>query len=481
MTEFRLGVSWSATKLKLLCLKRGGKGYQVVSLDHLAIPDNNPDEAGKLLREWIGQHLPRDASVTAVVTLPESSIFLKQLELPKAKHGDLATTIFWEISTIAPIPPDEAVLAWKIISQDRQTTDLAAMVVRDSLAEQILTTFNLSGIKLSAIEPSSLAFGRIVNRSLEKTSLLVAVEGDETNFVILKRGAPIFSTSSSVLIKKMEATGRTLDSTSTKSLALSTKQAMAFWEEKGGGKVDEVIITGDVLKYFGLASAIYRLTLVPAFLARAKTSFSLSRGAFSHTDLKQFFIPLGAAARLILPEKDDDVNLFPKKEQQILLQKKAQKAMATKISLFSKLTGSFLAVCLVMLVGFTAWSSQLRKELDQTQRFVENHPAQKLIPEIIASNTLLSEVEQLTTNQKDTGERLRQIASLTPSSIRFTELKFSEKEDEAWEIGGIADRDVILAFYSKIAAEAGAKEVSMPYSNLAKEKENDFTITILWQ
>ncbi len=476
--EILLGISWSATKIKIASLYKKGKGYAIRALDRLDVSANNPEEATLLLRQWVEKNLPSGATVRVALAIPESSIFLKELELPKSKHADLATTIFWEISSIAPLPAEQAVLAWKIISQGKQTTRLAALVIRDELAQQLLETFAAAGIKLSLIEPYSLAFGRIINRDLAKTTLLVAVESDETNFVILKNGAPVFSTS--VLIKRMEDSGRTLDLSSTKTLAIHTKQALAFWKEKEEGVVDEVVITGDVLKYFGLASAIYRLTHVPAFLAKAKKPLSVTRGTFSLSELNQFLIPLGAALRLILREAEGDVNLFPKREQQLLLRQKAEKAVASKISLFFKATLVVLIVNLLILVGFSLLSARLSRDLDQTERFVGNHPAQNLIARVSETNSLVSEIDRLMGSQKDAGERLRRIATLTPTTVRFTTLKFSGKEDEQWEIGGVADRNDVLAFYTKIAVEAGAKEVSMPYSNLAKEKENEFTIKIVW-
>lgn len=474
-----MGLEWSDTCLKLVSLKRDGQNYRLWRLDKITIPPNQLGETTKLLAQWVSTNFPKGEQVEAVLTLPESLIFLKELELPKVKDKGLSEAILWEISSVAPFTPSEAVIQWKKIVEGEKLTRLTVVVAKRETVQDLLSVIQEAGVRLLAIEPSSTAFSRLFQEKLGKTTLLVIVEEKETNSIILKNGVPVFSTSTPVPLVRMRTKRRRLSTEVASSLAANAKKVIAYWETKEEGKIQQVIITGEGIRYYGLASAINSLTHIPTGFAKVQKFPKIGIPASQKTTLERSLIPLGAAARLIW-EDHQEINLLPEKERKILGREESQRKIAEKISLLAKMTFVFLVVSLLFLGGLKVLNSSFQKEIAQTNLFVNNHPAQKFVPQIQAANKILSQVDWLMDEQKDTGVRLQQIAQLTPANIRFKTLSFTGGQNEEWKITGVGDREAILAFHERLKASSGASSVLMPYSNLQKEKEGDFKITIIW-
>lgn len=480
MNQYWLGLEWLNDQIKLACLKKNGDKYQLISLERLAFPANKPESASKILSEWIDKNLPQNSQVKAVVTLPESSIFLKELELPQAKNKQLTEAIFWEVSSIAPISPNQAVIQWKKISEEEETVHLGAMVAKSETVQDLSDIFKKANLQLLAIEPSSIAFTRLTRENLEKTTLLIVAEDPETNFVILKNGVPIFSNAVPIDLFGMKTKKRRMDQKVATALATNAKKVISYWEAKEKGKVEQVIVTGRGIRYSGLARKINHLVHLPAVFGKTRQLAKIDFSTQPKTKLNRYLIPLGAAVKLLREEYLQETNLLPSKERKTLEKEKSQKMITKKIFAFAKVTLLFLLVNFSFLAGLKFWNTSLTKNISQTKIFVEHHPAQKLIQEIKAANQLLTQVDRLMTNQKDIGQRLRQISQLTPREVTFDSLELKIQPKEEWEISGIGDRDDILAFYEKLKIDSGAREVTMPYSNLQKEKEGEFTISLIW-
>lgn len=480
MNNYLLGIEWVGAYLKIACLKKDGKKYRLFKLERLTIPQNKPKEASKVLAQWASDNFPQDSQVGVVLTLPESLIFLKELELPKVQEKGLSEAIFWEISSVAPVSPGEAVVQWKKISEEQKLVHLAAIVAKNQTVQDLLSIVEKTNFRLLAIEPSSLAFSRLVQAKFEKTTLLVVTEDQETNFVVLKNGAPVFSNAVPISLIGMKTKRRRLDQAIASDLAANAKKVIAFWEEKEKGRVEQVIITGGGIRYYALAKTINNRVHIPVVFGKIKKLSEIETSTQPKATVKRYLIPIGAAVKSLFEDWVHEVNLLPEKERKAFEKERSQKQTVERVLFFSKITFIFLIINLFLLGGIKFWHASLAKEIAQTKQFVDNHPAQELIPAVQFTNKFLSQVDQLMKSQKDTGERLRQIARLTPRDIRFTSLEFTELKQEEWNIAGVGDRDDILAFYEKIKFDSDASQVTMPYSNLQEETEGDFKITIIW-
>jgi len=480
MTHYYLGISLSSSLLKMVCLEKKGSRFNLIALKRYSITEYDTSTAAEKLKSWIQKTLPKDASITAVVALPESSIFLKELTLPRVKSADLDTSIFWEISTLAPIPAQEAVLQYQKIAETKQTITVATLVARDQAVDQLFTNFAKVGINLKAIEPTSLSFARITTTNLSKTTLLVSVDEDETNFIVLKNNAPVFSTSTSALLEKVTDTKQKLNLKTTASLATSAKQAVDFWQSKQEGKIEQVVITGDVLKYTGLASAIYKQTQIAAFLAKVKKPAKINHRDFPQSQINRFLIPYGAVTRLISKPNQKDINLFPKKELRSVQQTFKSNLATNRITNFIKLNIVFLIIFLGAQIGIQIWSKAIDNSLSQIKEQIQSHPGQNQIASINQANLTISHLNTLLSTQSDIGSDLNQIGQLTPTDILLTSVKYTKAVNPNWQIQGEGSRQDILVFYHKVVTDTSPNPITMPYTNFSQENENEFTINLNW-
>lgn len=481
MNDFFLGLELSGSQLRIACFKKiEGKKYKLTFLDKLVVDIKNA-ALPQLIREWLRKNWLIEGDVDAVLAIPESSIFLKEFELPKAEDKQITQMLRWELSKASPIPPDVAIYEWKRISEKDGLTRVLSLVVKSWEIEQIISLFEEAGIRIVAIEPSSLALTRVAKANFEKISLLLTVQEEESNLIILEKGTPVFSTSTSVLLEGMKRHKRRLKKEIVEDLAESTKKVISFWEAKGKGKIEQVVITGEVAyKYYGLAMAVNRFAHMPVFFAKNKKIADVLTSGISELILSRNLMAFGAGVRYFLKDDYREVNFLPQTKRSVLEKEKRQRQIINKSLLFGKINLVILITFFLLIGTLKIWDITLGKKISQTKLFVNNHPAQQIIPEINKTNQMLSNIITLVNEQRDTGERLRRISSLTPENVVFESLVFSLKENEEWKISGISNRKDILAFYEKLKMELGETRVEMPYSNLNKEADNKFEIIVVW-
>jgi Tfp pilus assembly PilM family ATPase len=475
--NYLLGFELTGSNLKITALKKVNKGYQLFKLDKIDLLDEG-EKASEQLKEWVSRNLPSLEEVSAILALSESSLYLKEIELPKVKNENIGEMIYWELGNLTPIPPAEAIYDWKIISTASNTQKLLIMIAKNQYIENLLSFFRNAGIKIVAIEPSSIAFARGSKADFGRTTLLSVVRESETDYIVLKSGVPVFSTSTSVTLKGAR---RKLGKKVTQDLAADAKKILDYWEAREDQKIEQVLITGDLaFKYFGLALAINRFAKIPVGVARNKPFKNITISAFPHITLAKYLVPFGAAVRLTQQNIYEGVNLFPKKELEALNKHLSEKRLFSRISTFTYLNIAVLAIFLITFFFFKISQVQLNKKVQQTKQFVANHPANEYLKEVDNANTISQNVIGLSDEQKDEGGRLARISNLTVQNLTFTSVTLNVTDKEEWKIDGIGDRADILAFYEKLEAESGASEITMPYSNLDKASANEFSITIKW-
>jgi Tfp pilus assembly PilM family ATPase len=479
--QYLLGIAWYPQLVKLAVIRKKGRKKEIIGLEHLVLDSDSPADLGEVVSAWIQANLPPNASVEAVLSLPESAIFLKEFTVPSADPEVINTAIHWEIPTLTPLTPHQAVYQWQVITTTPEKTTIAVMIIKDELAQQLYHSIAQHQINLVAIEPFTVSFTHLTTSNLKPSTLLMSVDQGEVNYVVLKNGLPVFSTSGGANITKHAQGSRSLASESVRALAESAATAIAFWQEQGEGDISQVVITGDVAKYYGLATAIYKQTKIPAFMAKSKHLPLAKNSKLSNAAYQRFLIPAGAAYRASFQHDPKTVNLLPHKE-------KALRAAALSTLLRQRLLSGFASVnsglalfLLILLIAASFFGASLNRDLDQTRRFVENHPGQVHLASIQTANLTFKTVNTLVNQQKDQGERLRQIATLTPNTLSLKTIAFAGKKQDEWRLEGSGDRDAILAFYENVSQNAGAISVTLTYSSLQKLKDAHFVLEVIWQ
>lgn len=447
MTTYLLGVQWENSYMRLACVRRTSSGKtKLVSVTTLAVSS---------FKDWLKEHIPYNASVSAILTVPESHIILKELELPNLKGQELSEAVHWELTDKSSIDA-ESVISWQVVEKRDDTLRVAAMIMKKFEVAQAVSFFAEAGIELIAIEPSSISAGRVLTLPAA-TSVLLSLEGAEVLAVFVRNRVPVFSTSFTIPLTDAAVRAKHFSRDATVSLVSQLKRIITYWNVKNT-PVARIIVTSEAANYSGLKSDVARGIAIPLDIGKANAAV------------------VGATMRGV----EDTVNFLPK-ENRISLEKKASGSyVRMKLWQFAKI--NVVVIMLLAALNGLFWITRMAyaNNILQTERFVDNHPAQKYVAHITSINGLIKDVATLMAGQEDTGTRLRYVSSVTPPNLHFTSLKMVSAVKEEWVISGTGDRRDILAFYYKLKADGTVKDVSMPYSNFDQESDSPFTVTIVW-
>lgn len=411
-----------------------------------------PEES---LKAWLKEHIPPNTLVQAVLTVAESHIILKELELPNLKASELTEAVHWELFDKSGVG-EQSASTWQIVEKQGDLLRVAAMIMKKSEVAEAIAFFADAGVELIAIEPSSVSAGRILTIP-DKTSVLLSFDNAEVSAVFIRGRVPVFSTSFTIPLTDAAIRAKHFSREAASSLVSQLKRVISYWNAKER-PVTRIIVTSEAARYSGLKRDVARGLGVPFEVGDADAAVR------------------GASRRV----GDEVVNFLPK-EHRISLEKKARNVYL-RMRLWQFVKVNVIVLLLLGVLSAFLWISQLTytKNITQTQRFIDNHPAQKFISHITTVNALAKEISTLMANQQDSGERLRYLSSVTPPSLHYTSLKMVGGAHEEWAITGIGDRTGTLAFYYKLKADGQARDVTMPYSNFNRETDSPFTVIIVW-
>jgi Tfp pilus assembly PilM family ATPase len=476
--HYLLGITWYPTRIKICRIAISGRTHKVIGLDAHNLDPTRSDSFTTVLTEYIATHTKPGDHIMAAVSIPESSVFLKEIDLPTIKTNQIETAVFWEIPSITPIASKDALYHWQLLSQTETTSQIAVMVMKNDLAQSIFNSVKEAGAVPVAIIPFSTALSHLATNSLDKPSLVMTVDEDEVNFVVLKQGYPVFSTSTNTHLKRLEVGNRTLDQQSSDVLAQHAKSAIDYGKTRNIGAIDQILITGDVTKYYGLANTIYHTTKIPTFILKHKAILLDEDPNLSQAAVKRFSVALGSAMSIIAGP--GDLNFLPKEEAQ---KRQSDQNQASKRSWFYRvsLANLFISLLILSLLALLTFNTENAKREHQTLvRFIQNHPGQTILQHIESANNIAAAAQEVMLAQVDEGVRLTALSDMMPGSLSLTKIELLHDTSHQWRLEGVGDRSDILAFYDNLKATGNPAFLTMPYSNLNQEKQAAFIVEVIW-
>lgn len=467
MTTYLLGIQWQSSSLHVALLKRASSGKStVIRVDRLTFPSGDIAANLTIFKNWLKEHIPQNASVQAVLSVPESHVILKELELPVLRGQELAEAVHWELTGKSAIGQESAT-AWQIVERRVDTLRIATMIMKKTEVAAALSLFSEAGVELIAIEPSAISAGRALTLP-ETTSVLLSLEGAEASAVFVRAGVPVFSTSFTLPLTDAAIRGKHLPREAAAALISQLKKIISYWNAKEE-QVEKIIVLGTAAGFTGLKSDVARGLSTPLTIGQVKSGMTI-----------QDAVPIGAALRIAKTETEEVVNFLPK-EQLLRLEKKAfEDYVRMRLWQFTKMN-TLVLILVAFLSGFL-WVSHLTytKNITQTERAIASHPAQTYVAHIASVNAVLAQVATLMASQEDFGSRLRYVSSVTPPNVHFNSLKMVNGSKQEWAITGTGTRQDILAFYYKLKTDGFVREVTMPYTNFNRETDSPFTVIIVW-
>lgn len=477
MNDVYLGIYWTLPTFTIAVFGKKRSGYTLISTDTLTPGSQDPEAIGAFLKTWLEDRVPAKSKISAVVSVPESSVILQAITLPIAALANMDEAVYWEVTSRTAGISRDAIIDWKIVHKTPDSIDLTAFVYKTTEAKRITLALSRAGVALRAIEPSAIS----AIRALPPKSgdwLLIDLEDEESQNTIIRDSAPVFSSAITLPLNPSKLHENHLDAVTRDALVVASKKVLSYWEDKTGKKVSNVMVAGNGARLTGLPKGLQaagRDNVPVTWKSIPQVSAHASDNVQTH-----FVQAMGAGVRSIFFDTTDDVNLLPTEDRTFLKdQLKATKTIYALQSFIFVGTIVMVVLAAVALI-YQFFIASTRTRIAQKERFVTNHPAQKYVGDIQKTNTTLTAIKALMLAQKDESATLSLIASLVPKTVTLTGYKYIASPQKQAVIDGSGDRVSILAFYEALVAKSKASLVTMPYNSVSKDKNVDFHITIVW-
>jgi type IV pilus assembly protein PilM len=188
---------------------------EVFNTTSVAVPtdDVNQDKLINLIESVIiDNDLPR---TDVRLSLPESVISTKVIEIPPLSDAELASAIGWQAEQHIPIPPEELALEYQVLyrppKKEKKPMRILLVGARKQVVDRYVDMFHVLGIEPSLVETHMISLIRSLMFSPEDpNTMIVHMGASSMNMSIVKGGELIFVTShmngGQLLTKALEQT-----------------------------------------------------------------------------------------------------------------------------------------------------------------------------------------------------------------------------------------------------------------------------------
>lgn len=193
-----IGLDIGGSTIKLVQLATEGDKFKLSSI---AISESskieNLEEKDKADAEIIKKMVHDSGAVgkLAVVSLPESQVYTRVVEMPFLEEPDLSSTIKWQAEQYIPVSLDSVVLKHQILTLPEKGVPGSKMTVLlvaapHDLINRYLAILSHAKLEVIAVETEIFAVARalIARDDVSPTTLLVNMGSDITTLAVLKKG-----------------------------------------------------------------------------------------------------------------------------------------------------------------------------------------------------------------------------------------------------------------------------------------------------
>ncbi len=267
MQKSYLGVDLGATSIKIVELKEEAGRPRLLTYGYTeqaaGYPEkeftDTPERSIDLIKQVCVK--ARTVSKQAVAALPSASVFSSVINIPAAPGKDLAAAVQWEAKKIIPLPLEEMILDWKILTPEGETAGTAApapviptvqasapkttqvllTAAAKTMVKKYLDIFKGAGLSLVSLETETFALIRSLVGIDKSTAILVDMGAASTTISIVESGIPFLN-------RSLNIGGLTITKEIAASLGIDLNQAEQMKYDvgmagagTGGGGVPKII------------------------------------------------------------------------------------------------------------------------------------------------------------------------------------------------------------------------------------------------
>jgi len=213
MQRSYLGIDLGATSIKIVELKDEAGRPRLLTYGYteqtIGYPEKEftetPARAIDLIKQICAK--ARTVSRQAVAALPTASVFSSVINIPITAGKDLASAVQWEAKKIIPLPLEEMILDWKVLTQEgtaaeqgasapvQKTTQVLLTAAAKTLVKKYLDIFKGAGLNLISLETETFALIRSLVGIDKSTIIIVDMGAASTAISIVENGVPFLNRS----------------------------------------------------------------------------------------------------------------------------------------------------------------------------------------------------------------------------------------------------------------------------------------------
>lgn len=200
------GLDLGFSSIKVLQVKKLSQGYQVVAsgITPTPVPLESTAEADQVVLVETIKKLVKDAGIKTrevAVSVPESQVTSKIIELPYLSQGELASSIEFEAEQHIPLPLSEVELSWENLTPESEKQKEKILVllvaVRKTVLERLLSLLDRAQLLPQVVETEIVSVARVLTLNNPGGNfMLVDLGRKTTDMAIINNGHLAFIYSS---------------------------------------------------------------------------------------------------------------------------------------------------------------------------------------------------------------------------------------------------------------------------------------------
>ncbi|MCJ7827745.1 pilus assembly protein PilM [Patescibacteria group bacterium] len=391
-----------------------------------------------------------------VVGLPEVAAFSRTISLPRLASEEMDDAVRWESEPLLPFPLKGAYLDWMKLAkrEEGEEQSILVMALPVSLVDGYAEILESLGFHLVAFEPASLSLARLVPDS-QTDQLIVDIGSKEAVLVLMGETGEI-SLSSTVAFSDQKKAEDVLG---------MVQNAVRFYQRRFGekSKLTKIWLCGS-----GAGSE-----LVTQIKEKTGLETVLLRG-----ENPGFEVAISLAQKDVASPRDEmTINLIPPRIQSIydLAQKSRRVANWLKVWLFGLFLSFFILGVMAAKIYFEA--NKIEGQIIEFRAAAQGiggvaTQAQDLQSR---SNRVLSALSQ----QQNPAEVFTLVRQVSGREIEINHLVYDYLTGTLNVDGRAETRTSLVVFRENLEQTGRFSLVRVPLSSLEKERNAEFTITLV--
>ncbi len=200
-----IGLDIGSHTVKLVALEKRNNGYWLRAAAITPTPPRGLISEAEADLEAVGVAIKKLFMDTKImdrqvnVSLPESQIFTRVVDMPFLTEEELASAIKWEAEQYIPMPLAEVKIDFAILNPVKKGTDAKMQVLLVAAPLTLIDKYgkilNMAGLQVVSLEPEIIAINRSLMAGSQVPTLVINLGAATTDLSIVRRNILVFTRS----------------------------------------------------------------------------------------------------------------------------------------------------------------------------------------------------------------------------------------------------------------------------------------------